>query len=120
MKHFTALTSALLITACALIAPAAFAADKPKVVNVNEADASDLALLPRVGPSLSARIVEFREANGKFKQPEDLMLVPGIGEKTFALMEDFVTVSGETTLTEKIRVSQIRPKDESDEDASDG
>ncbi len=119
MKPITALVTALLITAVSLVPPTAFAAEKPKVININEANASDLALLPRVGPSLSARIVEFREANGKFKQAEDLMLVPGIGEKTFALMETFVTVSGETTLTEKVRVSQIQPKDKPDEDSDD-
>lgn len=119
MKHLIALSSALLITTLAFAAPAAFAADKPKVVNINEAGAAELALLPRVGPALSLRIVEFREANGKFKQAEDLMLVRGIGEKTFALMEDFVSVSGETTLSEKVRVSQIRPKEEPAE-SSDG
>ncbi len=103
----------ILIATLVLAAPAAFAADKPKVININEASASQLALLPRVGPSLSARIVEFRKDN-KFKEPADLMLVRGIGEKTFELMEPYVAVSGETTLTEKVRVSQIQPRDDSD------
>ncbi len=105
--------SCLLLTVLCLAAPAAFAADQQKVVNINTADAGELALLPRVGPSLSARIVEFREENGKFKSPADLMLVRGIGEKTFALMEPFVATSGETTLTEKVRVSQLQPRDDS-------
>ncbi len=115
MKRHTALASLILIAALTLAAPAALAADKQKVVNINDADASQLALLPRVGPSLSARIVEFREQNGKFKQPADLMLVRGIGEKTFALMEPYVAVSGETTLTEKVRASQVQPKESSDD-----
>ena len=118
MKQLTALASAVLITILSLAAPAVFAADKSRVVNINEADAGQLALLPRVGPSLSARIVEFREANGKFKAPADLMLVRGIGEKTFALMEPYVAVSGETTLTEKVQVSQIQPRDGSGEGES--
>ena len=105
----------ILIATLALTAPAAFAAGKQKVVNVNEASASQLALLPRVGPSLSARIVEFRKENGQFKAPADLMLVRGIGEKTFQLMEPYVAVSGETTLTEKVRASQVQPRDDSDE-----
>lgn len=111
MQHSTALLSAILITALSLTAPAALAAE-PQKININEADASQLALLPRVGPSLSARIVEFRETNGKFASPGDLMLVRGIGEKTFALMRPFLTVSGETTLTEKLRVSDIEPNDD--------
>ena len=118
MKKPIAFTGLILITALALAAPAAFAADK-QVVNINTADASQLALLPRVGPSLSARIVEFREENGKFKAPADLMLVRGIGEKTFALMESYVTVSGETTLTEKVRASQIQPRDDAGKGESD-
>ncbi|MEM7352467.1 MAG: helix-hairpin-helix domain-containing protein [Acidobacteriota bacterium] len=117
MQRMTSLFSTLLLATLVLAGSAAFAAESQKV-NINEADASQLALLPRVGPSLSARIIEFREENGKFKSPGDLMLVRGIGEKTYALMRPYITVSGETTLTEKLRVSQIeaaREADDSDE-----
>ena len=118
MEKLTAFTSLLLIVALSLTAPAAFAEGKQKVVNINEAAASQLALLPRVGPSLSARIVEFRDENGKFKQVGDLMLVRGIGEKTFALMEPYLAVSGETTLTEKVRASEVQSRTEASADAS--
>ena len=114
-KQLITTASWILITVLALVAPNTMAADKQKVVNINEASASQLALLPRVGPSLSARIVEFREENGKFKAPADLMLVRGIGEKTFQLMEPYIAVSGETTLAEKVRPSQIPAKEDSDE-----
>ncbi len=117
-QQLITLTSCILITTFALIAPTAFAADKPKVININEASASQLALLPRVGPALSARIIEFRKENEKFKQPADLMLVRGIGEKTFELMKPYVVVSGETTLTEKVRGSQIQAKDDAGESKS--
>ena len=70
-------------------------------VNINSATEEQLALLPRVGEVVAQRILEFREKNGRFKAPEDLMLVKGIGEKTFELIEPYVSVSGETTLTEK-------------------
>ncbi len=113
-KHLITTASWILITVLTLVAPTTLAADK-KVVNINEASASQLALLPRVGPSLSARIIEFREENGKFKAPADLMLVRGIGEKTFQLMEPYIAVSGETTLTEKVRPSQIPAKEDSGE-----
>lgn len=74
-----------------------------KKVNINSADASQLALLPRVGPSVAQRILEFRKENGPFKSPDDLMLVRGIGEKTYALIKPYVAVSGETTLKEKVK-----------------
>jgi competence ComEA-like helix-hairpin-helix protein len=90
----------------------AFAAAGHKVVNVNEADASQLALLPRVGPALAARIIEFRETNGKLEKAEDLILVRGIGEKTFELLEPFVTVSGETTLKEKVKAGDLQRQQE--------
>ncbi|HEX4960844.1 MAG TPA: helix-hairpin-helix domain-containing protein [Thermoanaerobaculia bacterium] len=76
--------------------------ESSKKVNINSADSSQLSLLPRVGPSVADRIVEYRKANGPFKKPEDLMLVQGIGEKTFQLIKPYVATSGETTLSEKV------------------
>lgn len=76
------------------------------VVNVNSANATQLALLPRVGPSVAERIVDYRKQNGPFKKPEDLMLVQGIGEKTFQLLKPYVAIAGETTLKEKVKGSK--------------
>lgn len=73
------------------------------VVNVNTASVDQLQLLPRVGPTVAARIVEHRESHGEFRAPEDLLLVKGIGEATLERLEPYITVSGETTLTEKVR-----------------
>jgi competence protein ComEA len=79
---------------------------RSRVVNVNSADTSQLALLPRVGPSVAQRIVDYRKQNGPFKKPEDLMLVQGIGEKTFQLLKPYVAIAGETTLKEKVKGSK--------------
>jgi competence protein ComEA len=84
----------------------AFAAEARRVVNVNTGDPSQLALLPRVGPAVAQRIIDFRKENGPFKSTEDLMLVQGIGEKTFQLIKPYVAVSGETTLKEKVKASK--------------
>lgn len=86
------------------IAAVGFAASG--VVNVNTASADQLALLPRVGPSVAASIIEYRGANGAFKQAEDLMLVQGIGERTYELIRPYVVLEGETTLTEKVSSRQ--------------
>lgn len=96
----TVLTLAL----AAALAGEAFAAETAgkTQVNVNTATVAQLQLLPRVGPALAGRIVEFRTANGPFKTPEELMRVKGIGEKSFVLLEPYVAVKGETTLTEKV------------------
>ena len=67
-------------------------------------------MLPRVGPSIAQRIVDHRDENGKFSGPEDLMLVRGVGEKTFELIEPWVTVDGETTLAEKVSTAEARER----------
>lgn len=53
-------------------------------VNINTADAQMLAeALSGVGPVTSQEIVTYREKNGGFEKPEDLMNVNGIGQATF-------------------------------------
>ncbi len=97
------------IAACLLILTTvvpAIAAASGEVVNVNSAGVETLALLPRVGPAVAQRIVEHREQNGSFKEKADLMLVRGIGERTYELLEPYVVLEGESTLSEKVRVSR--------------
>ena len=67
-------------------------ASVPGKVNLNTADAAALETLPRVGPALAARILEWREANGRFTAVEDLLSVTGIGDKTFEGLKDLVSV----------------------------
>jgi len=52
-------------------------------ININTATAEELARLKGIGPSHAAKIVAYREKNGPFKMPEDLMEVSGIGQKTY-------------------------------------
>ena len=90
-----------------LIAPlAASAAAGTGTVNVNTASVEQLQMLPRIGPSVAQRIVEHRKENGKFASLEDLMLVRGIGEATFAQLKPYVSLSGDTTLSQKVKVAR--------------
>jgi competence protein ComEA len=52
-------------------------------ININTASAEELTRLKGIGPSHAAKIVAYREENGPFKTPEDVIKVPGIGQKTF-------------------------------------
>lgn len=61
-------------------------------VNLNTADEAALDTLPRVGPAIAARIIAWREANGRFSAVEDLLTVPGIGPKMLESLRDLVTV----------------------------
>jgi competence protein ComEA len=94
----------------------AWAEGEDGVININTADADALALLPRVGPALAGRILEFREANGAFKAIDDLLLVRGIGERTLELMKPYITLEGKTTLEEKVRMSRAAAALESEGD----
>ena len=95
---------AFLLLALAVAPLAAAAATTAGVVNVNTATVQQLELLPRIGPSVAQRIVEQRKANGnRFATLEDLMLVQGIGEKTFAELKPYLALSGDTTLREKVK-----------------
>jgi competence protein ComEA len=63
-------------------------------VNVNTADAETIsAELKGVGITKALAIVEFREANGPFKDPEELVLVKGIGERTVELNREFILLN---------------------------
>ncbi|MCX7682298.1 MAG: helix-hairpin-helix domain-containing protein [Anaerolineae bacterium] len=62
------------------------------LININTATAAQLETLPRIGPAMAQRIVEYREANGPFKTVEELQNVPGIGPATFEGLKDLITV----------------------------
>lgn len=62
------------------------------VIDLNAATKEDLETLPRIGPALAQRILEWREENGRFRSVDDLMAVPGIGEKLLAGVREKVRV----------------------------
>ena len=91
-----ALGLAAAIVALAL-APVYAQSTAPKArVNINTAPASELETLPRIGPKVAQRIVDFRTKNGNFKKVEEIMKVQGIGEKVFDQIKDLITVGAES------------------------
>ena len=60
-------------------------------LDLNTATAAQLQLLPGIGEKLSAAIVAWREEHGPFQKVEELLRVPGIGEKRLAEIRDLVT-----------------------------
>jgi competence protein ComEA len=57
-------------------------------VDLNSADQAALEALPRIGPALAERIIAWREENGRFQSVDDLLAVPGIGEKLLEGIRD--------------------------------
>lgn len=59
-------------------------------VNLNTADATELETLPGVGPSTSAKIIQYRTEFGPFQKPEDLLNVSGIGPTRFERLRPLI------------------------------
>ena len=92
-------TGLALVLALVVSSGLAIAAGKPAPsgkVNINTATAQQLTVLPGVGEKLAARIVDYRQKAGGFKNVSELMNVQGIGEKNLAKIQTFLTTSGET------------------------
>ncbi|MBM6619230.1 helix-hairpin-helix domain-containing protein [Bacillus suaedaesalsae] len=62
------------------------------LININSATVEQLDSLPGIGPSKAEAIISFREENGKFKAVDDLVNVPGIGEKSLDSLREHITV----------------------------
>ncbi len=61
-------------------------------VNLNTATVAELDILPRVGPAIAQRIVDWRATNGRFSAVDDLLSVPGIGEKMLESLRPLVVL----------------------------
>jgi competence protein ComEA len=60
-------------------------------VDINSADAAALEQVKGIGPAKASAIVQFREANGPFTSVDELVKVPGIGEKSVQQMREQLT-----------------------------
>ncbi len=70
--------------------------DPARRIDLNHAGASELELLPGVGPALARAIVDDREAHGPFRTIDDLQRVKGIGPRTVVRVRPFVVIRIET------------------------
>ncbi len=61
-------------------------------IKINTSRAADLMKLPGIGEVMAERIIEYREANGFFKSPDDLKKVKGIGDKKFEKIKEYIIV----------------------------
>ena len=92
------LASAIALTTLAfrrapIDAPGPWSADPHWLVDLNEAPQPELELLPRIGPTLSERIILERSANGPFTSLDGLARrVKGIGPRTTARIAPYARI----------------------------
>lgn len=61
-------------------------------IDINSANADELAELKGIGEVLAKEIINYRENNGGFRNIEEIMNVNGIGEGIFADIRDYIYV----------------------------
>lgn len=61
-------------------------------ININSATAEQFDALPKIGPKVAARIVEYRAAHKGFKSVEELRNVKGVGPKVLEAIRPYVTL----------------------------
>ena len=96
--------------------PSWAASAKPQlsgVVNINTASAEELQLLPGVGDTRAAAILETRKSQGGFKSVDALLDVKGIGPTMLERMRPHVVLSGRTT-------AQLEPATKKSDTAAPG
>ncbi len=62
------------------------------LININTASLAELDTLPGIGPTTAQKIIDYRDENGPFRTPEDIINVSGIGPGTYERIKDLITV----------------------------
>lgn len=62
------------------------------LIDINSASSEQLCTIPGIGESRAQAIIEYREQNGGFSSPEELMNISGIKEATYKKIEGYVCV----------------------------
>ena len=93
MKRFASILASCLFTVAAWASQA---------ININTATAEEISeALTGIGPSKAQAIVEYRNANGKFKHADELVNVKGIGLSTVDRNRGYILVDDKTAKGEK-------------------
>ena len=65
----------------------------PQKVDINRAEAWLLAALPGIGEARAQAIIDFRQKNGPFRDINELLKVPGMGNTIFDGIKRLITVN---------------------------
>lgn len=61
-------------------------------VNLNAADARELMSLPGIGEVIAKRVINYRERNGRFRRPEEIIIIEGFSERKYRAIAELICV----------------------------
>jgi competence ComEA-like helix-hairpin-helix protein len=61
-------------------------------ININTAEAEELMRIPGIGPALAARMVEYRRKHGRFKRPQEIIIVRGMSAKRYRQIAHLIRI----------------------------
>ena len=92
MQNCRRIATVWIVVLMSLVVATGAYADEIEKININTATAEQLTQLKGIGSSHAAGIIAYREKNGPFKNPADLINVPRIGQKTFEKNKDLIII----------------------------
>ena len=78
-------------------------------VDINSANLEQLISLYVIGPVKAQAIVDYRQANGPFVNPEDIKQVKGVGDRTFENNSSRIVLQDKAELDSKA-IAEVRPQ----------
>lgn len=61
-------------------------------INLNKASERTLIVIPAIGQKLARRIIEYRQAQGRFEDLEELKKIKGIGNSNYEKIEKYLSL----------------------------
>lgn len=66
--------------------------DDLRKVCINSAKPEDLMNLSGIGPIMAQNIIAYRQQNGPFQEPEEIMNVKGVGIKLYEINQEDIVI----------------------------
>lgn len=65
---------------------------KEACLNLNIATAGDLTKIPGIGQVIAQRIIEYRERHGRFRRPQEIIIIEGFSERKYRAIAGMICV----------------------------
>lgn len=62
-------------------------------VNLNTATAEQLERLPGIGEVMARKVIEYRNQNGPFRRPEEIIIIEGFSERKYRAIAEAICVT---------------------------